>query len=76
MAQPAFASMATETIKNQTSSGVPVKVWRVFSVLRSEKSPDVLVKFHRLLAAYVRTGGSSSFREISKKGMERQGGMT
>merc|ERR1711939_494113 len=30
----------------------------------------------KLLAAYVRTGGSSSFREISKKGIERQGGMT
>lgn len=69
-----WASMATLMSRNHDSDSVPVAETSVLSWERSVKSLLVEVKFQRLAAAYVRTGGSSRWDDTLRKGTVICGG--
>jgi hypothetical protein len=70
-----LASIATEIAMNHSSSFVPVnEVSRETLSGFVRSASGVVVKFQRVRAAYVAHGGRPRWDEISRKGLEMQGG--
>lgn len=64
----ALASIAALIKRNHDSDSVPVKEKSVLRSSRREKSVEDEEKFHKLAAAYVNTGGSSTWDDTHRKG--------